>query len=79
MKTLTRKWNCAHLNRCIVCKGEKRVVLAGQSEMKQTIYICFHGNLFATHEMCRERERDKEREVNNLFYLLSLEQVKIII
>jgi hypothetical protein len=32
-----RKYHCAHLNRHIVCKGDRRVVLAGQSEMKQTI------------------------------------------
>ncbi len=32
-----RKWNCVHQNRWIVCKGDKRVVLAVRREMKQTI------------------------------------------
>ena len=32
-----RKYNCAHLNRHIVCKGDKRVVLDGRRVMKQTL------------------------------------------
>jgi hypothetical protein len=74
-----RKYNCAHLNRHIVCKGDKRIVLAGQRVMKQTILIYSHGNLFVTHEMCQKRAKEREREANYLSYLLSLEKVPIII
>ena len=34
-----RKYNSAHLNRRIVCEGEKRVVLAGRRVLKQTILM----------------------------------------
>ncbi len=56
-----RKYHCAHLNRHIVCKGDRRVVLAGQSEMKQTILMWFHENLIVSHEMCQKRAKERER------------------
>jgi len=42
-----RKWNCAHLNRHMFCKGEKRIVLASLREKTNNLnviswkFVCF--------------------------------------
>jgi hypothetical protein len=34
-----RKWNCAHLNRHMFCKGEKRFVVASLREKKNNLNV----------------------------------------
>ena len=82
MKTLTEECNCAHSNRRIVCKGEKRVVLAGRREMKQIIlkallYVFMENCFFFLIELCRKRE--KERGLERSFSVFSFKQIPIII
>ena len=33
---------------------------------------------FVTHEMCRKREKEREREANNLFYFLPLNRFQLL-
>jgi hypothetical protein len=66
MKTPTESGTVLIKNRRIVCKGEKRVVLAGRREMKQIIFkdpLCvFMKIFFVSHEMCRKIERERKRK-----------------
>ncbi len=55
MKNRTESGTFLIKNRRIVCKGEKRVELAGRREKTNTFKAPFY---VVTHEMCRERERE---------------------
>ena len=63
---------CSSKIDALFVKGEKCFVLAGQREKTNTFKAPFN---VVTHEMCRERERESEKEANNLVYFFSFEQV----
>ena len=64
------------------CKSEKRVVLAGRREIKQIIFkdpLCvFMKIFFVSHEMCRKRAKEREREANNFFYCFPLNKFQLL-
>ena len=68
-----RKWNFAHLNLRI--KGEKCVVLDGRRDETNNLKAPLY---FVTHEMCRKRAKEREREANYLFHFFPLNTFQLL-